>query len=119
MSLTVLSHKFWKFEKSVHFDMSRRENRNRDRPFDFIPIVKRVLSLLRKSETTEKEMAHCATQFREEMDKAQKSLAATPGLDMTEEEQKQKIRDLEEAIAQKEHLIAECQRCFESWKCDS
>ena len=99
--------------------MSRRENRNRDRPFDFIPIVKSILSEIRKSEATEKEMVLLATQFREEMDKAQKILAATPGLDMTEEEQKQKIRDLEEAIAQKEHLIAECQRCFESWKSDS
>lgn len=97
--------------------MNRRENRNRD--FDFIPIVKRVLSLLMKAETTEKDMAVCASQFREEMDKAQKNLAATAGLDMTEEEQKQKIRDLEEAIAQKRHLLEECQRCFESWKLDS
>lgn len=96
--------------------MSKREHRGRD--FDFIPIVKRLLQLLMNPNTTEKDITQCAGQFREEMDKAQKNLLATAGLDMTEEEQKQKISDLEEAIRQKQHLIEECQRCFESWQND-
>ncbi|OHT03233.1 hypothetical protein TRFO_29420 [Tritrichomonas foetus] len=95
--------------------MSSRRGKKAN-PFEFIPIVRELLNLLVKPEATEKEISNVASQFVNKMDEAQKILANTPGLDMTEEEQEQKIADLQEAIRQKQHLIEECQRCFESWK---
>ena len=95
--------------------MSTKKSKT-SKPFEFIPIVRECLNLLVKSEATEKDISHIASQFNEKMEEAQKILAHTPGLDMTEEEQEQKIADLKEAIRQKQHLIEECQKCFESWR---
>jgi hypothetical protein len=95
--------------------MSTRRG-DRSDPFDFVQCVRDCLALLVKAETTEKDMNQCVTEFMTRMDRAKKKLQETPGLDMTEEEQYQRIADLEEAISQKERLIAECQKCFESWQ---
>ena len=83
---------------------------------EFLPIVKNCIELLLKSETTEKDITECANRFNKEMRKAHKFLTGTPGLDVTEEEQLRKIRDLEQAIAQKEALLAQCQELFKSWQ---
>ncbi|KAK8878382.1 hypothetical protein M9Y10_005150 [Tritrichomonas musculus] len=93
--------------------MSRRSKK-----FEFISIVRDLLSLLVNSDATDKEqeITRLSHEFLNKMEEAQKVLADTPGLDMTEEEQEQKIEDLQRAIDQKKLLIEECQRCFESWK---
>lgn len=95
--------------------MSRAKDKEKP-GFEFLPIVKNCLELLLKPETTEKDITACARAFNEEMRKAQKFLTVTPGLDVTEEEQIRKIKDLEQAIAQKEALLAQCQELFKSWQ---
>ncbi|EAY02931.1 hypothetical protein TVAG_040810 [Trichomonas vaginalis G3] len=49
------------------------------------------------------------------MKEAQKILHNTPGLELTEEEQIQKIAELEEMIKQKQHLIDECTKQIQEW----
>jgi DNA-directed RNA polymerase specialized sigma54-like protein len=96
--------------------MSRRQ-RNKSSPFNFIPIVHDAIHLLAKCDSTQKDrMAQLTNQFMSKMEEARKVLENTPGLDMTEEEQIQKIADLEAAIHQKQALIAECTELFESWQ---
>jgi hypothetical protein len=96
--------------------MSRRGDRSD--PFDFVQCVRDCLALLVKDGVTEKEVTQCANEFNQRMDRARKKLAEAPGLEMTEEEQLQRIADLEEAIRQKEYLIQECRKCFETWQTD-
>lgn len=95
--------------------MSRRSKKSQ---FEFIPIVRELLNLLVKPDSPdrEQEITRVSREFLQKMDEAQRALANAPGLDMTEEEQEQKIEDLQNAIAQKKQLIEECQRCFESWQ---
>lgn len=95
--------------------MSRKGDKEKP-SFEFLPIVQNCLELLLKSETTERDITACAMEFNKEMEKAQKFLTGTPGLDVTEEEQRRKIKDLEQAIAQKEALLAQCQELFKSWQ---
>ena len=95
--------------------MSRRSKKSQ---FEFIPIVRELLNLLVKPDSPdrEQEITRVSREFLQKMDEAQRALANAPGLDMTEEEQEQKIEDLQRAIDQKKQLIEECQRCFESWQ---
>lgn len=95
--------------------MSRRSKKTQ---FEFIPIVRELLNLLVKPDSPdrEQEITRVSREFLQKMDEAQRALANAPGLDMTEEEQEQKIEDLQRAIDQKKQLIEECQRCFESWQ---
>ena len=72
--------------------------------------------MLIKTEATEKDIAQCSSQFIQKMDEAQKYISNVPGLDMTEEEQNQRIEELKEAIRVKKHLIEQCEKCFETWK---
>jgi hypothetical protein len=63
-------------------------------------------------------MGQLIAQFNSQMAGAVQLLENTPGLDMTEEEQLERIAELEEAIRQKEELILECRREFELWQSD-
>jgi len=49
------------------------------------------------------------------MEEAQKVLANMPGLELTEEEQIQKISELESMIEQKQKLIDECTAVLNYW----
>lgn len=49
------------------------------------------------------------------MEEAQQILRNTSGLDLTEEEQERKLKELEAIIAQKQHLIDECTKFLEEW----
>ena len=93
----------------------KKENRDKDDPFALLPIVYDLLKKFTLAETTDKDIQTTANAFMEQMNKAQKALRQTPGLELTEEEQNQKISELEEMIKQKEQLIEECTKCLESW----
>lgn len=97
--------------------MNRRSKKTQ---FEFIPIVKELLNLLVKpdSPNREQEIIKVSQDFLQKMEDAQKALASAPGLDMTEEEQEQKIAELQEAISNKKKLLEDCNRCFESWEDD-
>ena len=87
--------------------------------FNFIPNVRQILTLISSPDAQLKDIIDSATQFRNNMEEAQKILNQIPGLDMTEEEQIQKIEDLKNAIKQKKRLLEECERCYQSWGLDS
>jgi hypothetical protein len=93
--------------------MSRRRVA-RSSPFNLLPLVHEAIHSIARSER--EKMLYAIQQFNQRMADAQKVLARTPGLDMTESEQLQRIANLEEAIRQKEELIAECSRRLESWQ---
>jgi hypothetical protein len=61
-------------------------------------------------------MSQAIQLFNARLSDAHKVVNSTPGLDMTEAEQLQRIADLEAAIRQKEELIAECARRFAAWR---
>ena len=97
--------------------MSRRSKREKIPTFDFLPIVKEILNLHvdPSVQNREKDIEAACNKFLDTLKEAQRYLTSASGLDMTEEEQEQKIRDLELAIQQKKQLIEECQKCFDSW----
>lgn len=94
---------------------SKKSNKKTSAAFDFLPIVRELLQKIASAETTEKDIATIANQFSEKMKEAQKVLHNTPGLELTEEEQNQKIAELEEMIKQKQHLIDECTKNLKEW----
>jgi hypothetical protein len=93
--------------------MQRRKS-DKSAPFNFLPIVRDAIYVLTKDD--KEKMTQLISQFNAKMANAMRKVENTPGLDMTEAEQLQKIANLEEAIRQKEELIFECQREFESWQ---
>lgn len=94
---------------------SKKTNKNISAAFDFLPIVREILQKIASPETSEKDISTIANQFSEKMKEAQKILHNTPGLELTEEEQIQKIAELEEMIKQKQHLIDECTKQIQEW----
>ena len=94
---------------------SRKENKDKEDPFAFLPIIFDLLKKFTLAETTEKDIANVANSFNEQMTKANKALHQTPGLELTEEEQLQKIKELEEMIEQKEQLIEQCTKSLQQW----
>jgi hypothetical protein len=96
--------------------MSRRQ-RTKSSPFNFIPIARDATHLLAKCRSTEKDrVTQLTNQFISKMEEARKVLDGTPGLDMTEEEQIQKGADRKATIHQKQALIAQYAKLFESWQ---
>jgi hypothetical protein len=93
--------------------MSRRAGQHN--PFDFIQPVRELIQLCVKPDAQEAEVARRAGEFNTKIDDARKLLASKRGLEMTEQEQLDKIRHLEAAIEQKKQLIAICGERFESW----
>ena len=94
----------------------KKENKEKsDDPFALLPCVYEILKKLTMAETSDKDIQTAANAFMEQMNKAQNALRQTPGLELTEEEQNQKISQLEEMIRQKEQLIEECTKCLSQW----
>lgn len=84
--------------------------------FEFLPLVRNCINMLVKEDVSEKDLTQGLREFIQKMDEAQRYIANVPGLDMTEEEQNQRILDLKEEIRMKKHLIEQCEKCFETWK---
>lgn len=95
--------------------MEGRQKKESKDKIDFLPIVKKCLTKLVNPES-DRDIIACVNKFNKEMRKAHNILTSTQGLDITEEEQLQRIQDLKQAIEQKKALLEECIACFESWK---
>ena len=94
--------------------MSSKPKKEKD-TYAFLPIVYELLKKVTSAETTDKDIANITNQFIAKMSEAQKCLQATPGLELTEEEQLHKIKELEEMIKQKQLLIDECTKSLQEW----
>lgn len=92
-----------------------KKQRNTLKKLTFIQNVKEVLELLYKPNVDIKEIHMAVEKFNNQMDNVREELKKSIGLDMTEEEQLQKIQDLEKSIELKKKLIEECRKCYESW----